>query len=200
MTLDDARATRALELLKEVAADFQVIYLTTSDRYDALADRVVALDGPTAADGHVEPEEPAPGLSSSPASRSSSSASSPRSAGATGDFGGGPGQPARAAARASSRVTQLVGALAALALAVAARRAVPAGPDIGLGGRGRRCAALVGITSLYRGLAVGRMGVVAPTTGVLSAVDPGRGRVPLEGVPQPAASSGSPLALSRSCS
>ena len=50
VTLDDARATRALELLRDVAADFQVIYLTTSDRYDASADAVVALAGPTEVD------------------------------------------------------------------------------------------------------------------------------------------------------
>lgn len=54
VTLDDARAPRALELLRELAADFQVIYLTTSDRYDHLADSVVQLAGPTAVD--VEPE------------------------------------------------------------------------------------------------------------------------------------------------
>ena len=39
VTLDDARAARALELLKSIAADFQVIYLTTSDRYDARSGR-----------------------------------------------------------------------------------------------------------------------------------------------------------------
>ena len=50
VTLDDARATRALELLREVANDFQVIYLTTSDRYDAAADAVVPLAGPTEVD------------------------------------------------------------------------------------------------------------------------------------------------------
>jgi DNA repair exonuclease SbcCD ATPase subunit len=60
VTLDDGRAPRALELLREVAADFQVIYLTTSDRYDALADKVVILAGPTAADTHAEAEEAAP--------------------------------------------------------------------------------------------------------------------------------------------
>jgi DNA repair exonuclease SbcCD ATPase subunit len=48
VTLDDGRATRALELLKEVSRDFQVIYLTTSDRYDAAADAVCILPGPTA--------------------------------------------------------------------------------------------------------------------------------------------------------
>jgi DNA repair exonuclease SbcCD ATPase subunit len=60
VTLDDERAPRALELLREVSADFQVIYLTTSDRYDALADSVVVLEGPTAVDDHVEPEVVAP--------------------------------------------------------------------------------------------------------------------------------------------
>jgi DNA repair exonuclease SbcCD ATPase subunit len=50
VTLDDARATRALELLRDVASDFQVIYLTTSDRYDTSADAVVPLAGPTEVD------------------------------------------------------------------------------------------------------------------------------------------------------
>lgn len=50
VTLDDARATRALELLKRISADFQVIYLTTSDRYDAAADAVQILEAPTAVD------------------------------------------------------------------------------------------------------------------------------------------------------
>ena len=61
VTLDDVRATRALELLREVASDFQVIYLTTSERYDAQADKVVVLDGPTAVDGHAALEEAAAG-------------------------------------------------------------------------------------------------------------------------------------------
>lgn len=50
ITLDDARAARALELLKSIAPDFQVIYMTTSDRYDSAADAVVELLGPTAVD------------------------------------------------------------------------------------------------------------------------------------------------------
>jgi len=50
ITLDNARAARALELLKSIASDFQVIYLTISDRYDAAADAVVELLGPTAVD------------------------------------------------------------------------------------------------------------------------------------------------------
>ncbi|HEY8437631.1 MAG TPA: hypothetical protein VIK65_03355, partial [Candidatus Limnocylindrales bacterium] len=56
VTLDDARATRALELLREISRDFQVIYLTTSDRYDGAADSVVVLDGPT----EVDDGQPAP--------------------------------------------------------------------------------------------------------------------------------------------
>ena len=64
VTLDDARAIRALDLLREVSNDFQVIYLTTSDRYDAKADAVVALEGPTATapdpseNGHVPADVP----------------------------------------------------------------------------------------------------------------------------------------------
>ncbi len=54
VTLDDTRAARALALLKRVATDFQIIYLTTSDRYDAAADAVVELPGPTAVDDGVE--------------------------------------------------------------------------------------------------------------------------------------------------
>ena len=52
VTLDDGRARRALELLRRVADDFQVIYLTTSSRYDEAADAIVELPGPTAVDDH----------------------------------------------------------------------------------------------------------------------------------------------------
>jgi uncharacterized protein YhaN len=58
VTFDNVRATRAVELLKTVAADFQVIYLTTSDRYDSAADAVVELLGPTAVDD-TPAEQPA---------------------------------------------------------------------------------------------------------------------------------------------
>lgn len=54
VTLDDTRAERALALLKRVAGDFQIVYLTTSDRYDAAADAVVELPGPTAVDDGVD--------------------------------------------------------------------------------------------------------------------------------------------------
>jgi uncharacterized protein YhaN len=54
VTLDDVRAARALDLLRRVASDFQIIYLTTSERYDAVADAVVELPGPTAVDDGVD--------------------------------------------------------------------------------------------------------------------------------------------------
>ncbi len=62
VTLDDARATQAIAVLRDLARDFQVIYLTTSERYDELADSVVELPGPTAVDDDAElPESSAPG-------------------------------------------------------------------------------------------------------------------------------------------
>lgn len=57
VTFDEERATRTLKLLRDLARDFQVIYLTTSERYDTVADSVVELPGPTALDDSA-PEEP----------------------------------------------------------------------------------------------------------------------------------------------
>ena len=57
VTLDDARAERALELLHDISTDFQVIYLTTSDRYDATADAVVILEPATALTPDLDPSE-----------------------------------------------------------------------------------------------------------------------------------------------
>ncbi|MDP9483433.1 MAG: hypothetical protein M3P84_09445, partial [Chloroflexota bacterium] len=54
VTFDDARAARALDMLHELVGDFQVIYLTTSERYDAAADKVVVLEGPTATDAGAD--------------------------------------------------------------------------------------------------------------------------------------------------
>ena len=58
LTFDDERAVRALEMLRETAKALQVIYLTTSDRYDAIADRVVVLAEATAQDDGVTAEPP----------------------------------------------------------------------------------------------------------------------------------------------
>jgi uncharacterized membrane protein len=79
-------------------------------------------------------------------------------------------------------LSQLVGMSIAVALAVVRHEPVPVGNDLllclvagVLGG--------IGITALYRGLAIGRMGIVAPVTGVLAAVIPVVAGIVLEGVP-----------------
>jgi hypothetical protein len=56
VTFDDDRARQSLELLRELAADFQVIYLTTTDRFDDIADVVVELPGPDARDEATDVE------------------------------------------------------------------------------------------------------------------------------------------------
>jgi DNA repair exonuclease SbcCD ATPase subunit len=61
VTMDDERAARALILLKEMSRDFQVVYLTTSERYDSAADAVRVLDGPTMRDESAPAEEAAAG-------------------------------------------------------------------------------------------------------------------------------------------
>ena len=55
VTFDEARAQRALELLKEVATEqgFQVLLLTCSDRFDALADELIVLDEPSSEPDHA---------------------------------------------------------------------------------------------------------------------------------------------------
>ncbi len=57
VTFDDDRAVAAVTILRELARDFQVIYLTTSTRYDALAERGVVLPGPTAIDAAPDDAE-----------------------------------------------------------------------------------------------------------------------------------------------
>jgi DNA repair exonuclease SbcCD ATPase subunit len=61
VTFDDARAARAIELLRDIARDFQVIYLTTSQRYDGAADSVVELPAPVAVDDGTDAEATAAG-------------------------------------------------------------------------------------------------------------------------------------------
>ena len=91
-------------------------------------------------------------------------------------------------------LTQFVGVFGALAMAILLREPLPSFPDIawaagaGIGG-------MVGISCLYRGLAVGRMGVVAPVTGVLGAAIPVAFGFLTEGVPQPVAIVGIVAAL-----
>jgi len=50
VSFDDARAARAFSLLREVTRDLQVVFLTSTDRYDAAADAIVELPGPTGVD------------------------------------------------------------------------------------------------------------------------------------------------------
>jgi drug/metabolite transporter (DMT)-like permease len=111
----------------------------------------------------------------------------------TGDFGGGL-LSRRAPLLSVVAVTQLVGMVAALAVAIARGEPVPQGPDVAWAVGAGLCG-MLGITSLYRGLAVGRMGVVAPVTGVIGAVIPVVVGFALEGVPQPAAIAGIVIAL-----
>jgi drug/metabolite transporter (DMT)-like permease len=91
-------------------------------------------------------------------------------------------------------LSQFVGMSIALVLAVVRNESVPSGNDVllcivagALGG--------VGITALYRGLAVGRMGIVAPVTGVLAAVIPVIAGIVLEGLPANAVLAGIGLAV-----
>jgi drug/metabolite transporter (DMT)-like permease len=79
-------------------------------------------------------------------------------------------------------LSQLVGMALTLVIATIRSEAFPAGTDLLL------CVAAgvlggIGITSLYRGLSIGRMGIVAPITGVLAAIIPVVGGIILEGWP-----------------
>lgn len=110
-----------------------------------------------------------------------------------GDFGGGLTS-RRTAVYGVVLISQAVGMILALGLAVARAEVVPAPPDIGwsilggvLGG--------IGITALYRGLSVGRMGIVAPVTGVLAAIIPVAAGLVLEGLPRPIVALGIALAI-----
>jgi uncharacterized protein YhaN len=60
VTFDDERAGRAMAMLRDLAADFQVVYLTASDRYDHAADLVVELPGPGATDDSAESTDEVP--------------------------------------------------------------------------------------------------------------------------------------------
>jgi drug/metabolite transporter (DMT)-like permease len=68
-------------------------------------------------------------------------------------------------------VTQTVGLILAVGLAVLAREPLPTAVDVAWSVAAGFLGA-IGITALYRGLAVGRMSVVAPVTGVLAAALP----------------------------
>ena len=110
-----------------------------------------------------------------------------------GDFGGGI-LSRRAPLFGVVAGTQLIGMLAALAVALARGEPVPQGADVSWSLAGG-LTGMIGISSLYRGLAVGRMGVVAPTTGVLAAVVPVLVGFAVEGVPRQATVAGIGVAM-----
>ena len=111
----------------------------------------------------------------------------------SGDFGGG-WTSRRAPVLGVSLTVQVVGLVVTALAALVSREALP---DLGptalalLGG----VIGVIGIVSLYHGLAVGRMGVVAPVTGVLAAVVPVVAGVVLEGTLPPIVWLGVGLAL-----
>lgn len=79
-------------------------------------------------------------------------------------------------------ITQGVGFLIAFAITLARAEPVLAGTDLGLA-LVAGLLATVGVGALYRGLAIGRMGIVAPVAAVLTAVTPALLGMLLEGVP-----------------
>ena len=208
MTFDDERAARALELLKRVASDFQIIYLTTSDRYDSAADAVVELPGPTAVDDGVD--GPGARCARGPRRRGRPRADRLNDtfpaesttivfalgaalAWGAADYGGGLVS-RRTSVHGVVLGTQLVGLLLAVGLTLVRAEPFPGPEDLGWSLVAGVLGAL-GVTALYRGLAVGRMGIVAPITGVLAAVIPVVAGMLLEGVPPPLVLVGIVLAI-----
>ncbi|MBI3751338.1 MAG: DMT family transporter [Chloroflexi bacterium] len=111
-----------------------------------------------------------------------------------GDFGGG--LTSRHAPVAGVLIgSQLAGGVASLALAVALGEGMPAGPDVGWA-LASSAFGSIGLACLYIGLARGRMGVVAPVTGVLVAAIPAVAGVMLEGALPAAVLLGIGLAIS----
>ena len=91
-------------------------------------------------------------------------------------------------------ISQLVGMAIAVALTVIRAESVPSAADVGWSIAGGILGA-VGITFLYRALAVGRMGVVAPITAILAAIIPVGFGILFEGLPAPMVLAGIALAL-----
>lgn len=90
--------------------------------------------------------------------------------------------------------TQWIGLLVALAIAVLRGEPVPGARDLVWSVVAGLCG-VIGVSSLYRGLAVGRMGVVAPTTGILAALIPVTVGFATEGIPSWLTVAGIALAL-----
>jgi drug/metabolite transporter (DMT)-like permease len=101
----------------------------------------------------------------------------------SGDFGGG-WTSRRAPVLGVSLVVQVVGLAVMTVAALVTREALPGPGPAALAAIGG-VVGVIGIVCLYHGLAVGRMGVVAPVTGVLAAVVPVLAGVVLEGALPP---------------
>jgi drug/metabolite transporter (DMT)-like permease len=101
----------------------------------------------------------------------------------SGDFGGG-WTSRRAPVLGVSLVVQVFGLVTMLVAALLSQEAFPEPGPIALALVGG-VIGVVGIVCLYHGLSVGRMGVVAPVTGVLAAVVPVVAGVVLEGALPP---------------
>ncbi len=110
-----------------------------------------------------------------------------------GDFGGGM-VARRAPLMATLAVTQSVGILSAAAIALLRGEPFPSGHDLAWAMAGG-LAGMLGIAALYRGLAVGRMGVVSPVSALLGAVIPVVVGFLWQGVPAPMVLGGIVLAL-----
>jgi drug/metabolite transporter (DMT)-like permease len=111
----------------------------------------------------------------------------------TADFGGGLSS-RRSPVYGVVLAAGLIGAIAALALALLRAEPLPGPTDVGwsvLSG----VAGAVAMVALYAGLATGRMGVVAPVTGVLAATVPVVAGIGLEGLPGAAQLGGIGLAI-----
>jgi drug/metabolite transporter (DMT)-like permease len=100
-----------------------------------------------------------------------------------GDFGGGLAS-RRVPVYGVVLVSQATGLVMCVAAAMILGEAFPTGNDLLVCAIGGVLGAF-GITMLYRGLAIGRMGIVAPVTGVLAAVIPVVAGFVIEGVPPP---------------
>lgn len=100
-----------------------------------------------------------------------------------GDFGGGLAS-RRVPVYGVVLVSQATGFIMSFAAATMRGESFPTGGDVLVCLIGGALGAF-GITMLYRGLAIGRMGIVAPVTGVLAAVIPVVAGFLIEGVPPP---------------
>ena len=111
-----------------------------------------------------------------------------------GDFGGGLTS-RRAPVAGVLLASQVAGAAMSLAIAVLLRESAPAAADIDWALASSLFGAL-GLSCLYIGLARGRMGVVAPVTGVLVSAIPAVAGILVQGLPRAAVLVGIVVAIS----